>query len=272
LGAVRDERFIPWDHDADFGILERDRSAVLALAPEIRAAGHHLDIRDASDPPIIQVWYSPVNSLNASLFLWSESEGILTSAVDPAEAWPGMYGAESFPRSYIERLEEVRLGGKPFPAPSPVHRFLAEHRYGPGYMTPIRPVLELERCPPITPEQFAPTVASLLERLADAEARLGEIRTRSRLSQLRVWRRLVEAGRPRETDPRFVQAVASIVPPGEWTPTLEALVNRVADVEQAEYELGHGGVKLRLARMGRRVVRAIHKARSGLNRRAWQSQ
>jgi hypothetical protein len=272
LGAVRDERFIPWDHDADFGILERDRSAVLALAPEIRAAGHHVDIRDVADPPIIQIWYSQVNSLNISLFLWSESDGLLTTAVDPGEAWPGMYGAESFPCSYIERLEEVRLEGKAFPAPSPVHRFLAEHRYGPGYMTPTRPVLDLEQCPPITPEQLAPTVENLLRRLADAEARLDEVRTRSRLSELRHWRRLVEAGRPRGTDPRFVQAVASTVPPAEWTPTLEALVNSVAFLEQAEYERRRGGAKVRLARMGRRVVRATQMARSGSNRGGEQAR
>ena len=60
LGAVREGELIPWDPDADFGILQRQEREVLALAEEVTGAGHRLA---ASDQGVIQIRYSEINEL-----------------------------------------------------------------------------------------------------------------------------------------------------------------------------------------------------------------
>src|SRR5689334_8284729 len=41
LGAAREERLIPWDDDVDLGVWAADRERILALEPEVTAAGYH---------------------------------------------------------------------------------------------------------------------------------------------------------------------------------------------------------------------------------------
>ncbi len=258
LGAVRDERLVPWDSDVDFGILRRDREAVLALVPDIQRAGHRVDL---TDPSVIRINYSAVNLQHLDLFLWGESAGELTNSFDPDLAWPGMYDKESFPVGYIATLEQVRLHGRTLPAPSPVGRFLAEHRFGPDYMTPTRPVLSSQLYPDIRPEQLTVAVKQLLARLVLAEARLRELTTRSRLSRAGPWRRWIDDGRPLSPAPRFVDQVAASVPAQERTATVEGLVTSIASLEQASEEMQRRSPTLFLRRGGRRLVRLRRRLR-----------
>jgi LicD family len=260
LGAVRDERFIPWDIDVDFGILARDRDSVLALCPEVHNAG--FVCVDRGDPGLIRFNYSPTNLRHLDIFVWAESDGVLVPTCETRLDSPGMHGREAFPSSFVTQLEEVRLYGRSFPAPSPVGRFLAEHRYGPDYLTPVRHGWDGALYPPIGPEQLTPTVERLLERLMASETRLAQLKKRSRLSESRHWRRIVDAGRPDATDPRFSIAVAASVPPREWTSTVSALVNSIASVEQAIDELQRSNIATWLVRNRRRVMRATARVRS----------
>ena len=57
------------------------------------------------------------------------------------------------------------------PAPSPVHEFLSEYRYGPDYMTPARGVFDYELVPEVSAEEMTPVVRELLEELGRGERR-----------------------------------------------------------------------------------------------------
>ena len=258
LGAVRNERLIPWDDDVDVGILHRDREAVLALVPEIERAGYRVDL---GDPAVIRINYSAVNNQHVDLFLWKESGGLLTSNFDPDLAWPGMYDKESFPVAYVAPPQPVRLHGTTFPAPSPADRFLVEHRFGPDYMTPTRPVRSSRLYPNMRPDQLTPAAERLLDRLVVAEARLRELQTRSRLSQAGLWRDWIEMGMPLAPAPRLVEEVAATVPLDERTPTVEQLTASIAWVEDATGELQRRSPTLFLRRAGRRAVRLGRRLR-----------
>ena len=211
-----------------------------------------------ADPSVIRIDYSPVNLQHVDLFLWTESDGILTTSFDPDLAWPGMFDEEAFPVTYIGALEAVKLHGSTFPAPSPVGRFLAEHRFGPDYMTPARPVLSGQLYPDIAPEQLTPAVKTVLARLVLAEARLRELKTRSRLSQAGPWRRWIDSGLPSSPPPALVADVLAVVPAQERTATVEDLAVSIARQEHAIQELQRRSP----VRMVRRAVR----------RGAWLSQ
>ena len=52
LGMVRDQDFLPWDKDIDFGVYQHQIAAVWELEPVLRAAGfecrkHYVGARDS---------------------------------------------------------------------------------------------------------------------------------------------------------------------------------------------------------------------------------
>src|SRR5439155_23180461 len=125
LGAVRDGKLIAWDGDGDFGILQHDEPAVLALAEEIATAGHRLD---AGIKGVIRIRYSDVNATPVDLFLWEARDGLLLPLQDTDYAWPGMVSRVAFPQRFIAPLGEVSLHGRGFAAPRSVHEFVRDHR------------------------------------------------------------------------------------------------------------------------------------------------
>jgi hypothetical protein len=263
LGAVRNGELIPWDQDLDFGVYSRDHQALLALGPEITAAGYHFE------PETLRVLYGPFNHNHVDFTLWEEEDGWLGYGDPP---W-------SFPRSYVEQFDDVRLYGKAFPAPSPVHRFLNEHRYGPGYMTPRRPILnaglrpsvdagEIDLAihhgsrPDLNPFALAPVadeidraILELLDRLTDADWRLLE-RLGSRFfhpvvwagrvpGPLRLWQRWVVAGLSGLPDQNRVEQLRRDLPGQAVGPAAEQLMHSLALVEQALDDLDRPGGSLR---------------------------
>ncbi len=248
LGAVRDGELIPWDWDADLGILARDAEAVLALRAEIEAASHHVFL---GDPGSIRIYYSETNQLGLDLWLWRE-EGDLLVSVDenPLVLWPGMHDRASFPAAFVEQLTEVELDGRPYPAPSPVDVLLAEHRYGPDWRTPVRPVVSLASKPIVASEEMTDEARELLPLLGERDAVLRGLLwdgRSGRLRESRAGRWYLRAGLPPDPEAAeggLAQARASLA----WT-------------EQAIGELEHPPRWIGARRLHRRAVRLARKFR-----------
>jgi hypothetical protein len=260
LGAVRNGELVPWDNDADIGIFEEDFEAVRALTPEITAAGYHV-IGE------MRILYGPYNWNHVDIWRWWERDGLLEThaAFDTRWIWPGAVDRIRFPRSYVEEFEEVRLYGKAFPAPSPVHEFLREHRYGTSYLTPRRPILDIELRPRIGAGEMTPTVSALVDRVAEVDWQLNELMGRFRLFRpvvpegdvprvLRLWQTWLAAGLPAGPGNRVL----------ERSPE-EELVRNLALLEQACEELERPGGRLR--RTARRFAWLADTAAAALLKR-----
>jgi hypothetical protein len=178
LGAVRERTMIPWDSDVDLGLLRDDLPRVRSLEGQILDAGHWLDTRN---PDVWRICLSRVNTLHVDLYPFWEEDGCLKLR------WPG-YPPErwAFPPRFLSRLEPVELDGRSYLAPAPVHEFLAEHRYGPDYRTPRRPVAS--RVPDIPVFQLTPAVGQLLEEIRRRDARIEALSRRLDARWRARWR------------------------------------------------------------------------------------
>jgi hypothetical protein len=264
LGAVREGELIPWDADVDFGILQREEPAVLALAGEVAAAGHRLD---ASLQGVIRILYSEANASHVDLFLWEARDGLLLPLEDTDYAWPGMASRLAFPERFIAPLGEVSLHGRHFPAPRPVHEFLRDHRYGPRYATPARPIRSIRLYPSFDIEETTPEVERLITRIAAGDERLAQLRSDSRWSHRRAVELWQKAGLPISPNARRVGAVLAEGSGDRPTATIESLATSVALLEQAIDELEHRSVGLVIRRAGRRMRRIAEVVAARLRRR-----
>jgi LicD family len=253
LGAVREQAFIAWDEDVDLGVFDEDAEAILALEPEIAAAGYRVD---TTDPGAIQINYSPVNEAPLDLFRWKEQDDWLGCDFDPDYEWPGLHQRTSFPRRYVERLGTVTLYGRPYPAPAPVDRFLVEHRYGPDYMIPTRPIMSVWLYPELGPHDMTPAVKRMLGSIAEKDRHLAELNYRSRLSRTRAWRAWRDAALPLAPPPQYLRRARDGIPAGERTEVIGRLVYSIASLEHAIDELERPGFVGPLRRTRRRTVRA----------------
>ena len=264
LGAVREGELIPWDNDADFGILRRDEPAVLALADEIGAAGHRLD---TSLQGVIRILYSKANESHVDLFPWETRDGLLLPLDDPDYAWPGMASRLAFPERFIAPLGEVSLDGRRYPAPAPVHEFLRDHRYGPCYATPAPPIRSIRLYPSFDIDETTPEIERLIARLAAGDWRLAQLRSASRGSHRRAVELWQKAGLPISPNARRVSAVLAEGSGDRPTATSESLARSVALLEQAIDELQHRSAGLVIRRTGRRMRRGAEAVLARLQRR-----
>lgn len=247
LGAVRDRSLIAWDDDVDFGALEDDAEAIFALKPEIEASGYAVS---RPEPAVIRIDYSAVNRANLDIFLWREENGALTSEFDPSYDWPGVEG-HRFPKDYVASLEPVQIGDLSLPAPTPLDRFLVEHRYGPDYMTPARPVLRVWLCPEIPPEKMTPRVKQMLDEIAEKDHRLSELSTRTRFARTRLSK-LWQAEAIPLSPPRAAKArLLATIPPEERTETVEHLAGSIVWLDRAVEEFGSPTTISRARQLGR---------------------
>lgn len=267
LGAVREGTLIPWDGDLDFGVLQRDEAAILALADEVEVAGHRIDY---SLPGVIRFVCSPVNDLHIDLFLWRQADGELLPLDDAEFAWPGMAGRLAFPERFVTDLEHVELHGRSLPAPAPVHEFLRDHRYGPDYATPRRPILSVRLYPSFDLDEATPEVNALIDHIADGDQRLLSLRTggpRSRWSHHRAVEIWQKAGLPLKPTARHLSAVLAGLPDGAITPTVRSLARSAALVDQAIDEYERPSAALPVKRAGRRARRILELAVARAQRR-----
>ena len=161
LGAVRAGALIEWDSDADFSCLRTDLDKVLKLGPEISSAGYWLDAREA--PHKVRICRSPLNRAHADLWFQRIGNGF-------AYTWNLLHEERfRFPVRYLDALGTVTLEGRLHPAPMPVDRFLAEHRYGADFLTPRRVSADLAW---IHGTESPREVRDALERLREVEYRI----------------------------------------------------------------------------------------------------
>jgi hypothetical protein len=254
LGAVRDEDLIPWDEDVDLGALAADTKAILSLKPEFEAAGYTVT---RPEPPVFRVNYSAMNSTNLDVFLWQEDDDMLTADFDPSYDWPGVEG-HRFPKRYVANLEPVRIGDLSLPAPSPVDRFLADHRYGPDYMTPARPILRVWLCPEIHPDAMTPRVKEMLAAIAEKDHHLSEVSTRCRRADTRLARLWRTEATPL-SPPRAAKArLLAEVPAEERSETVEHLAGSIAWLDRAIEEFERPTPIRRARQLARFVFRRGH--------------
>ena len=255
LGAVRHADLIPWDGDADLGIFEEDVERVLALTPTIARDGYSLD---DSHPAVLRVQYSPTNQRHVDLMPWSDVDGELRDRHEAEEQWPGMAGRAWFPRSYVEDLTELPIHGRLYPAPARYDDFLRLHRYGPGYMTPTREIVdgELKRRLGASPH---PADAGLLDEVARMNERLLELVVeRSRLARRGFgtpgsgkWK--VAVGLPLDPAPAYLAQARERVAAAQDEEN-EALAWSLAWVQQSVDEYESPPRLIRLRRLARRAL------------------
>jgi LicD family len=265
LGAAREQGLIAWDGDVDFGFLEVDKPRILALEPEITAHGYVVDTE--SGEGAIRIRYSAVNEQHLDLFWWRDENRTMTSDEPGTYDWPGRHNRTAFPASYLEDMEPVWLCGKQYPAPSPVDDFLVDHRYGPDYMTPARPVGSVWLCPEIEPEEMSASVKRLLSSLAEKDARLARLKFRSRLRLLRPWRAWCNAGLPLSPPARYVEQALAGVPAPERTEVVEQLAYSVAAFDHAIEEFEQPPPLMTMRRFYRRAARGAQMVRARLTRK-----
>jgi hypothetical protein len=187
--------------------------------------------------------------------MWQQSDGILQPLEGGEEAWPGMASRVAFPERFITPLGEASLHGRRFPAPAPVHEFLREHRYGPGYATPAPPIKSLKLYPNFDIAETTPEIERLIARIAASEQRLGQVRSESPRSHLRAVELWQKAGLPISPDAGRVGSVLAENPGEEPSATVESLATSLALVEQAIKEFEHGSASLAIRKAGRRMRR-----------------
>lgn len=242
LGAVRDGKLISWDADADFSCLKTQRERIVSLEPRIRAAGHELKILG---PGLLRLTYSRKNALHADICLWEDEAGLMKCNFW-GRHWPGVAGSGFFPSTYLNQPEQVVLEGRTHPAPSPVHDFLVNHRYGPNYLKPKVKPFTYYRCPEIGPDQLSPAVDDLLERVSMLDRRVYLLRGKAFFGRSHLWHKYwARAGDPFE--PHRTE------PLQEW---LEVTIERL---EQALAEMKGPSINTALTRMRRRLRRLAQR-------------
>jgi hypothetical protein len=149
LGAARERAFIPWDTDVDLGVRAADGARIRSMRDAIDRAG--FSYRDRSDGCLIAA--SPSNDNHLDIFFYESDGGSLRNGGLPRY---------DFPERFVQNLQPIQLYGREFPAPSPLHEFLRDYRFGPAWTHPCRPVWSAVPETPFS-EITAPVVALMNE-------------------------------------------------------------------------------------------------------------
>lgn len=131
LGAVRDNRTVPFDTDGDFCLFVEDRPKILKLRSRMVDDGFDPYVRKplhAKDNHI-KICRSRTNHMTVDLFFWTlnPSKRTLHS--------PGLNAPKFFPDWWVQKFERVNIFDKPVWAPRSPKKFL-QMRFGPDWNKP----------------------------------------------------------------------------------------------------------------------------------------
>jgi len=147
LGALRTGHFIPWDEDADMGILEDDFPKLIDLIPEIVAKGLYIrnpvfvdrdhshwkritsgfDVAERLIIPLsLTVYLSKINSLHVDIFAFGH---------DDEKVWCWEASDCCQPLQNVLNLSTIVFEGREFPCPSNPEESIRAH-YGEDWKTP----------------------------------------------------------------------------------------------------------------------------------------
>ena len=135
LGAVRKGGMIPWDNDADIGILAADYGRLKATRAEFHERGFALRALRHVDYARIQV--SHMNKLHACIFVWHDAPGGMLTRKSFMRTDDVNRKGKDFPRDWVRERSLVSWEGISVPAPASPERML-EHRYGRSWRTPAK--------------------------------------------------------------------------------------------------------------------------------------
>lgn len=129
LGAVREGGMIPWDNDADVGILVDDYGKLKKLVQPAREMGFLLRFVKHVDYARAQVSF--VNKLHVCIFVWHPHprDPLLLTRKSYMRTDDVNRKGKDFPREWIDTRERVTYGHLSLWAPHPPERMLS-HRYG----------------------------------------------------------------------------------------------------------------------------------------------
>lgn len=256
LGAVRDHHLMPWDTDVDFGYLAEDHAAVVrALRDAAASTRHVVDLRAGY---VTRVNFSALNDQHADLYPWHRRADVL-DICEAGAAWPGTPEPDSFPARFLDRLEPALLEGHRFLAPSPVHDFLEQHRYGPDYLVPLRRPVDRSAAASTSPEELTPSVRAIFAELGLQTRRLHSVRSTALGPARSLRSSWIDAGRPRRPRRALVAQHLEKVPRAEQGPLAHELARALALVETERQELEGPSPRDRLRRNARRVSRLVRR-------------
>lgn len=141
LGALRHGGLIPWDKDADLGILAEDRAKLLSAFPLLLSVGYY----PTYAPPKpnnrfrtgdrVKVRLSQRNHTNTDIFIWEKRPDGMLDRINYIGA--DLFKGRSFPESWLYPIRRADFDGIDIALPAEAEK-LVEHRYGPGWTKPER--------------------------------------------------------------------------------------------------------------------------------------
>lgn len=148
LGCIREKNVISYDYDFDLGILLQSVDSVLKLNEIIQKDGYAFEkgngtvynINSNEKQPeymwrvSIKIKYNDIPV--ADLYVYYECQDGFLRRYDPSEKIL-FYPNSTFPKIFIEKLQEKEIRGKLFPTPL-YPEILLEHFYGPMWKTAIK--------------------------------------------------------------------------------------------------------------------------------------
>jgi hypothetical protein len=141
LGQVRHGGLIPWDKDADLGMLADGRDKLLAAFPRLLELGYYPTY--AKPRPgnrfrtgdRVKVRLSSRNHTNTDIFIWEKRPGGMLDRINYIGA--DLYKGRAFPEAWLYPIRKAPFDHIEVNLPAQSVK-LAAHRYGSDWETPER--------------------------------------------------------------------------------------------------------------------------------------